>query len=356
MSTEQIAREVLARLEQAWNSGDGNAFGAPYRDDASFVTIRGELAHGAEIGTGHAQILTSIYAGSTNHMELLEAQRVSDDVIIATSRNTLDAPARTACRRARGDVDLGAGPLRRRLADRHLPEHPGRCAMTAETTAGLAPAVAVPGAVGRRWPAVLLGLGGLLTAVGGSLHPHDAQETLTDTLVGLLSSPAWGTSHLLILAGVLLVVAGLAGARRERLFPDQVRGWLTVAIVCWAIAVVELVPHLLAGSEHHALEAGEATPMLTTHLTLSVVTEPLLGLSIAALAVAVARAAHTVPASLLAVVGVVGGVVFGAAAPLVAVTQDPAFTALFSADALISVWLVGTALRLLLAHRARRTA
>jgi len=106
--------------------------------------------------------------------------------------------------------------------------------MTAETTAGLAPAVAVPGAVGRRWPAVLLGLGGLLTAVGGSLHPHDAQETLTDTLVGLLSSPAWGTSHLLILAGVLLVVAGLAGARRERLFPDQVRGWLTVAIVCWA--------------------------------------------------------------------------------------------------------------------------
>jgi len=160
--------------------------------------------------------------------------------------------------------------------------------MTAETTAGLAPAVAVPGAVGRRWPAVLLGLGGLLTAVGGSLHPHDAQETLTDTLVGLLSSPVWGTSHLLILAGVLLVVAGLAGARRERLFPDQVRGWLTVAIVCWAIAVVELVPHLLAGSEHHALEAGEATPMLTTHVTLSVVTEPLLGLSIAALAVAVA--------------------------------------------------------------------
>ena len=92
MSTEQIAREVLARLEQAWNSGDGNAFGAPYRDNASFVTIRGELAHGAEISTGHAQIFTSIYAGSTNHMELLEAQRVSDDVIIATSRNTLEAP------------------------------------------------------------------------------------------------------------------------------------------------------------------------------------------------------------------------------------------------------------------------
>ena len=92
MSTEQIARDVLARLEEAWNAGDGTAFGAPYRDDASFVTIRGELAHGQEIGAGHAQIFTSIYAGSTNRMELLEAHRVDDDVIVATSRNTLDAP------------------------------------------------------------------------------------------------------------------------------------------------------------------------------------------------------------------------------------------------------------------------
>ena len=151
------------------------------------------------------------------------------------------------------------------------------------------------------------------------------------------------------------MVAGRAGARRERLFPDQVRGWLTVAIGVLGGRGRGMVPHLLAGSEHQALEAGEATPMLTTHLTLSVVTEPLLGLSIAALAVAVARAAYSVPAWLLAVVGVAGGVVFGAAAPLVAVTQDPAFTALFSADVLISVWLVGTALRLLLVHRARRT-
>ena len=92
MNTQQIARDVLARLEAAWNAGDGNAFGAPYRQDASFVTIRGELNHGEEIAAGHAQILASIYQGSTNRMELLEAQRVSDDVIVATSRNTLEAP------------------------------------------------------------------------------------------------------------------------------------------------------------------------------------------------------------------------------------------------------------------------
>ncbi|MEP6650545.1 MAG: hypothetical protein ABJA74_11645 [Lapillicoccus sp.] len=139
-------------------------------------------------------------------------------------------------------------------------------------------------------------------------------------------------------------------------FPDRVRGWLTAAIVCWSVAVVELVLHLLAGSEHHALEAGEPTPMLTTHLTLSVVTSPLLGLSTALLAVAVARTAGTVPAWLPAVAGVAGGLAFAAAAPLVTVTQDPRFSALFSGDALLSVWLVEMALRLLLAHRAARTA
>jgi uncharacterized protein (TIGR02246 family) len=92
MNTEQIARDVLARLESAWNAGDGAAFGAPYQPDASFVTVRGEVAHGPGIGAGHAAIFATIYAGSTNRMELLEAQRVGDDVIVATSRNTLDAP------------------------------------------------------------------------------------------------------------------------------------------------------------------------------------------------------------------------------------------------------------------------
>ena len=92
MDTEQIARDVLARLESAWNAGDGTAFGAPYQPDASFVTIRGEMAHGPAIGAGHAAIFATIYADSTNRMELLEAQRIGDDVIIATSRNTLEAP------------------------------------------------------------------------------------------------------------------------------------------------------------------------------------------------------------------------------------------------------------------------
>jgi uncharacterized protein (TIGR02246 family) len=94
LATEtRIAGDVLARLEAAWNTGDGHAFGAPYAEDATFVNIRGDHLRGrGVIAGGHAAIFGSIYAGSTNRMELLDARRVADDVIVMTSRNTLEAP------------------------------------------------------------------------------------------------------------------------------------------------------------------------------------------------------------------------------------------------------------------------
>lgn len=89
----RIAEGVLGRLEAAWNAGDGQAFGAPYAVDASFVTIRGEFHHSrAAIAGGHAAILGSIYKGSTNRMEVVDARFVADDVIVVTSRNTMVAP------------------------------------------------------------------------------------------------------------------------------------------------------------------------------------------------------------------------------------------------------------------------
>ncbi|HET7720786.1 MAG TPA: SgcJ/EcaC family oxidoreductase [Acidimicrobiales bacterium] len=94
METDAIASRVLRQLEEAWNAGDGQAYAAPYEDDASFVNIRGERSRGVEaIAEGHAQILATIYAGSTNRLALVDAQRLGDDVIVVTSRNTLDSPA-----------------------------------------------------------------------------------------------------------------------------------------------------------------------------------------------------------------------------------------------------------------------
>jgi uncharacterized protein (TIGR02246 family) len=88
-----VASQMLRDLETAWNSADGAAFGALYTPDASFVTIRGEHIRGsAAIGAGHHGIFTTIYAGSTNRMELVSAEQLSEGVVLAISRNTLECP------------------------------------------------------------------------------------------------------------------------------------------------------------------------------------------------------------------------------------------------------------------------
>src|ERR1700760_702072 len=88
-----VARDTLHRLEEAWNTADGAAFGAVYAPDASFVTIRGEHLNGsAAIGAGHDGIFHSIYAGSVNRMELIRADEVADGVVVSVSISTLDCP------------------------------------------------------------------------------------------------------------------------------------------------------------------------------------------------------------------------------------------------------------------------
>ena len=79
-----VAREVLGRLEAAWDSADGEAYGAVYADDASFVTVRGvHLTGAAAIAAGHARIFATIYAGSVNHMDLVRAEEIADGVVLA---------------------------------------------------------------------------------------------------------------------------------------------------------------------------------------------------------------------------------------------------------------------------------
>lgn len=90
---ESVALEVLARLEKAWNDGDGEAFGRNFAPEASFVNIRGEHIVGRTgIAAGHAGILTTIYAGSVNRMQLVRAIEVAPGTVAAISVNTLDCP------------------------------------------------------------------------------------------------------------------------------------------------------------------------------------------------------------------------------------------------------------------------
>lgn len=46
MSHEAPVLKTLARLAEAWNTGDAEAYGAEFTDDATYVVFNGELLHG----------------------------------------------------------------------------------------------------------------------------------------------------------------------------------------------------------------------------------------------------------------------------------------------------------------------
>jgi uncharacterized protein (TIGR02246 family) len=84
---------IVRRLEAAWNAGDGEAFAAPFAEDADFVTIRGEHYSGqAGIAAGHAAIFRTIYAGSANHMTVEAARLLRPDVALVRVYSGLEVP------------------------------------------------------------------------------------------------------------------------------------------------------------------------------------------------------------------------------------------------------------------------
>ncbi|HEV7590544.1 MAG TPA: SgcJ/EcaC family oxidoreductase [Longimicrobium sp.] len=88
------AAALAARLESAWNAGDGAAFTAPFADDADFVNVLGMHARGREaIAAGHDQIFRGIYAGSTVRYRVETARLLRPDVALVHLHASLAIPA-----------------------------------------------------------------------------------------------------------------------------------------------------------------------------------------------------------------------------------------------------------------------
>lgn len=92
-SDRTAIERIVSQLQAAWNAGDGIAFGAPFADDADFVTIRGEHMQGrTAIAGGHAGIFRTIYAGSVNRLNIEAARLLRPDVALVHVHSVLDAP------------------------------------------------------------------------------------------------------------------------------------------------------------------------------------------------------------------------------------------------------------------------
>ena len=92
MRPEDVASTIARKLEDAWNAGDGAAYGAPFAPDADFVTIRGEQHSGPAIAAGHQAIFDTIYRGSTVRYKVIDARAIGGDVIVAHVIGELHAP------------------------------------------------------------------------------------------------------------------------------------------------------------------------------------------------------------------------------------------------------------------------
>ncbi len=203
-----------------------------------------------------------------------------------------------------------------------------------------------------RSEAVGLVVGGLLYAVGGQLHPRGTGATKRTYIASMLDQGSWAASHLLSLAGLLVIAVALGGAYRACAFGMRAQMWVAAAIVGTGFGAVELLPHAAAAGELDSLENGYATPLLDLHLWLQMFATPAVGLTTAALGVAVARGAGTVASKMLAVVGVLSGVAYAFAGPLTSLTEDVTFVVLFPASFGIAIWYFATGIRLLVRRPA----
>jgi uncharacterized protein (TIGR02246 family) len=80
-------RTVLQRSQDAWNRGDGAAYGACFSDDATDVTFVGTVYHGAdEIGRAHQALFDSFLKGTQLVMEILEIRRYGADTAVVVTR------------------------------------------------------------------------------------------------------------------------------------------------------------------------------------------------------------------------------------------------------------------------------
>lgn len=87
---EQAIRDIARRLEEGWNSGNGQAFAAPFAEDSDYVVVDGRHIKGRPANAeGHQFIFDTIYRGSTNSMEVEDVRFIRPDVAIAHVRHHL---------------------------------------------------------------------------------------------------------------------------------------------------------------------------------------------------------------------------------------------------------------------------
>lgn len=175
-------------------------------------------------------------------------------------------------------------------------------------------------------------LAGALILIGGPQHPRG-------TMVEMLGDPMWVPSHGLMLVGFVALLVGLMLFRRGGDLPERTATWTRWAMIGTVLQVIEMAMHTVASVDHAHLAAGQATPVLTTHLWMAVVLYPIFGATMIGWILATARD-RSLGSPWIAWLGIAGAVVHGLSAPLVVGLRIDGARVLFPMLMLLALWLV----------------
>jgi hypothetical protein len=185
-----------------------------------------------------------------------------------------------------------------------------------------------------QWWRVLFALAGILIVVGGPMHPAGSMEQM-------LADPKWVPAHSLLLAGFVAFLGALITVYRMGL-PQSVRRWTAFAIAATALQAIEMALHTAAVVDHEHLVTHHATPVLSTHLAMSLVVYPLFAIAVVGFLWTAAKA-RLVGSPWIAWIGALGALGHGAAAPLFVGLDLPWARSLFATLILLAFWAIAAA-------------
>jgi len=83
-------RDLLTRSQDAWNRGDGAAYGACFTADATDITFVGTVYYGGtEIGRAHQALFDSFLKGTRLHLRILDIRRYGASTAVVVTRGAV---------------------------------------------------------------------------------------------------------------------------------------------------------------------------------------------------------------------------------------------------------------------------
>ena len=92
-ANEQALSALFQQMIDGWNQGDGQAYAAPFTEDADYVIVDGKHVKGREvIALGHQYIFNTVFKGSRVKGQVKDIRFLSADIALLHAEGVLQLP------------------------------------------------------------------------------------------------------------------------------------------------------------------------------------------------------------------------------------------------------------------------